>query len=256
MADDNPSFRVEETMFLNDFIDQIARERLSVRVILGHFGALHDTKKGIFDENVNVIKPLEKASADARAICDKYFGKSPKVRIYDRRKTQYSFCYIPEHLHHMSFELLKNSMRAVCETHKSDKLPEIDIVIVNSKVDTTIKIVDQGGGIARNEMDKIWLYSYSTAVDPQGRSRKELLLDVIDQAQYQDSREVLGAIKNVPMYGLGYGLPICRLYSRFYGGDCQLFSMHGYGTDAYLFLANLKKHKLQLYGKVKCTMQL
>jgi hypothetical protein len=39
--------------------------------------------------------------------------------------------------------------------------------------------------------------------------------------------------------GYGYGLPISRLYARYFGGDLQIISMEGYGTDAYLHLNRL-----------------
>jgi hypothetical protein len=39
-----------------------------------------------------------------------------------------------------------------------------------------------------------------------------------------------------PMSGFGYGLPISRLYMRFWGGDLDLVSVEGYGSDAYMTL--------------------
>lgn len=37
-----------------------------------------------------------------------------------------------------------------------------------------------------------------------------------------------------PIAGFGYGLPLSRLYARYWGGDLQVTPMDGYGTDAML----------------------
>lgn len=50
------------------------------------------------------------AIADAREICIRQYGSAPDVDIYG--VLDFTFAYVPEHLHHMVFELVKNSLRA------------------------------------------------------------------------------------------------------------------------------------------------
>ncbi|KRZ14831.1 putative [pyruvate dehydrogenase (acetyl-transferring)] kinase, mitochondrial [Trichinella zimbabwensis] len=93
-----------------------------------------------------------------------------------------SIVYVPSHLYHIMIELLK--------------------------------ISDQGGGVPRHIVGKLFNYMYTTASLPS-----------VENAEY-----------DAPMAGLGYGLPLSRLYARYFLGDLFLFSMEGYGTDACLYL--------------------
>jgi len=97
----------------------------------------------------------------------------------------------------------------------SNDIPSILIVISgeNGNEDVVVKVSDQGGGIPRSEVDRVWKYLYTTATPahlPQG--------------------EVRDFGTNGPLAGLGYGLPLSRLYARYWGGELQLISMEGYGT--------------------------
>lgn len=77
-----------------------------------------------------------------------------------------------------------------------------------------LQISDEGGGIPRSGLTKMFTYLYSTAKNP------------LDEDYLVADPE--GAVN---MAGYGYGLPISRLYARYFGGDLQIISMEGYGIS-------------------------
>lgn len=82
------------------------------------------------------------------------------------------------------------------------------------------QISDEGGGIPRSGLPKIFTYLYSTAKDPPDENYK-------------------GVSNGVTMAGYGFGLPISRLYARYFGGDLQIISMEGYGMPDSFFPLDL-----------------
>jgi len=53
------------------------------------------------------------------------------------------------------------------------------------------------------------------------------------------------------MHGLGYGLPLSRLYARYFNGDLRVASMHGYGTDTFIYIPSLSSSAVEglpVYG--------
>lgn len=71
----------------------------------------------------------------------------------------------------------------------AEDYPEIRIVVAQGEEDITIKISDEGGGIARSGMPLIWTYMYTTAENPQLK-------------QDEDGRSDFFA----PLAGYGYGI--------------------------------------------------
>ena len=129
----------------------------------------------------------------------------------------------------MLFELLKNSLRAVYEQHEDNPegMPPVTLIIADGKdnQDVVIKIADEGGGIRRSNVPNIFSYLFTTAD-----------LDVENALLHDFDR-------NSPMAGFGYGLPIARLYARYFGGELSIMSMEGYGTDAFIYLSRLTNNK-------------
>ena len=97
--------------------------------------------------------------------------------------------------------------------------------MVEGKEDITIKISDEGGGVPRSAMPLLWTYMYTTMENPQ-------IAADFDASDFK-----------APMAGFGYGLPLARLYARYFGGDLKLISMEGYGTDVYIHLNRLSSSR-------------
>ncbi|KAL2518909.1 [Pyruvate dehydrogenase (acetyl-transferring)] kinase [Abeliophyllum distichum] len=139
----------------------------------------------------------------------------------------------------MVFELVENSLHVLQENFMDlDKVaPPIRIIVADGLEDVTImacsfvlssfllsnresvetfifvsnqKVSHKGGRIPRSGLPKIFTYLYSTVKNP------------LDEHSDID----LGTVTT--MAGYGYGLPISRLYTRYFGGDLQIISMERY----------------------------
>lgn len=207
------------------FLHRFYLNRISIRMLINQHAALfggdlpgHPRHIGCIDPNCDVTSVVQDAYENAKFLCDQYYLKSPDMVIecknVDPSGGPISIVYVPSHLYHMAFELLKNSMRAVVETHMdANELPPLKLLLVKGKEDLTIKISDCGGGISRSLTDNLFLYMYSTAPKP----------SVSDN-------------ESTPLAGYGYGLPLSRLYARYLQGDLVVCSYEGYGTDAIIYL--------------------
>jgi len=58
-------------------------------------------------------------------------------------------------------------------------------------------------------------------------------------------------IQKAALAGYGVGLPLSRLYARYFGGDLDLKSLEGFGTDAYIHLSRLGRNCENLPDVVK-----
>ena len=81
-------------------------------------------------------------------------------------------------------------MQATVNHNSLDDLPSIQVLVCQSAEDITIKISDLGGGVDRVTCDRMWKYLYTTT--PRASLTSEA----------------------AALSGLGYGLPLSRLYAR------------------------------------------
>jgi len=218
---------------VQQWLDRFYLSRIGIRFLIGQHIALntlqpHPDYVGIICTRSNVHEIVHEAIENSRFVCEEHYAmfKGPPVQLICPKEL--TFSYVPGHLSHIVFELLKNSLRAVVERfgpNNEDAFPPIKVIVVEGKEDITIKISDEGGGIPRSAIPLIWTYMYTTM---EGQN--------IDQ-DFQASDF------NAPMAGFGYGLPLSRLYARYFGGDLRLISMDGFGTDVYIHLNKLSSSR-------------
>ncbi|KIJ58957.1 hypothetical protein HYDPIDRAFT_101698 [Hydnomerulius pinastri MD-312] len=229
------------------WLDRFYMSRIGIRFLIGQHVALntqqpHNDYVGIICTHANVHDILQEAIENARFVCEEHYAmfRGPPVQLIC--PPDLTFAYVPGHLSHIVFELLKNSLRAVVERFGADYedsgrgtegsgsggnggYPPIKVIVVEGSEDITIKISDEGGGIPRSAIPLIWTYMYTTM---SGQS--------IDQ-------DFQAGDFQAPMAGFGYGLPLSRLYARYFGGDLRLISMDGFGTDVYIHLNKLSSSR-------------
>lgn len=213
------------------FLDRFYMSRIGIRMLIGQHIALTDqshyrdpTYVGIICTKTNVRDLAQEAIENARFVCEDHYGlfEAPKIQLVCNPNL--NFMYVPGHLSHMLFETLKNSLRAVVETHGQDKqeFPVTKVIVAEGKEDITIKVSDEGGGIPRSAIPLVWTYMYTTV------DRTPSLDPDFDKSDFK-----------APMAGFGYGLPISRLYARYFGGDLKLISMEGQ-----VFISAINHHLL------------
>ncbi|CED82718.1 Dehydrogenase kinase [Phaffia rhodozyma] len=216
---------------IQQFLDRFHMSRIGIRFLIGQHIALntlppHPEYVGIICKQANIFDMCTESIENAKFVASDHYClfKAPEVQLVCPEDL--AFPYVPGHLAHIIFELLKNSLRATIERFGADhpgEYPPIKVVVVEGKEDITIKISDEGGGIPRSAIPLIWTYMYTT----------------MEAATLDDVTSDF----NAPMAGFGYGLPLSRLYARFFGGDLRLISMEGYGTDVYIHLNRLGESK-------------
>uniref|UniRef100_A0A2K6GDC1 Protein-serine/threonine kinase n=1 Tax=Propithecus coquereli TaxID=379532 RepID=A0A2K6GDC1_PROCO len=209
------------------FLDRFYLSRISIRMLInqhtlifdGSTNPAHPKHIGSIDPNCNVSEVVKDAYDMAKLLCDKYYMASPDLEIQE----------INGECKAMGRRKWTNAMRATVESHESSLvLPPIKVMVALGEEDLSIKMSDRGGGVPLRKIERLFSYMYSTAPTPQPGTG------------------------GTPLAGFGYGLPISRLYAKYFQGDLQLFSMEGFGTDAVIYLKALSTdsvERLPVYNK-------
>lgn len=129
---------------IQSFLDRFYMSRIGIRMLIGQHIDLQKPQTrsdyvGIICTKTNILNIAQEAVDNARFICEDYYGlfAAPEVKLYCPKDLE--FMYVPSHLHHILFELLKNSLRAVVESRgeDADEFPPIKIIVAEGKEAST-----------------------------------------------------------------------------------------------------------------------
>ncbi|KAI3360334.1 hypothetical protein L3Q82_014648 [Scortum barcoo] len=216
------------------FLDRFYTSRISIRMLInqhtlvfnGNTNPAHPNTIGCIDSICNVTEVVQgkkeerESERKSERECGALFCFTP---LANNIREPIHISYIPSHLYHMLFELFKNAMRATIENHETSRaLPPIKVMVTLGGEDLSIKMSDRGGGVPFIKTERLFSYMYSTAPRPS-----------------------LGDKHRGSLAEFGYGLPISRLYARYFQGDLQLYSMEGYGTNAVIHLKVLSTDSVE-----------
>ena len=150
--------------------------------------------------------------------------------------------YVPVHLEYIITEILKNSFRATVENHykrngssTDAELPPVVITVSpgasqgpSNPSFLSLRIRDQGGGVSRQNMRRIFSYAFTTAEatlpDDDGAEGGPYAAQYIGGSASIGGKGDSNLFAEITkkgiqaglgtFYGLGYGLPMSGLYAR------------------------------------------
>ncbi|KAI9197469.1 branched-chain alpha-ketoacid dehydrogenase [Polychytrium aggregatum] len=218
---------------VTEFLDGMIKARIGIRVLAEHHLAMTETHHnwvGVIDTKLSPSILIRSVAHRVSDICEINYGTAPEVELKGHTSTTFSYLHV--HLEYILMELLKNSMRATVEHSmklRRREQPPVEITICEGKDDIHIRIRDQGGGISSEDLPKVFDYSFTTVPKI---NEDEGIFET--QARLAMQSGVGG-----PIAGLGFGLPMSRIYAKYFGGCLELIPVAGHGCDVFLTLPNI-----------------
>lgn len=216
---------------MDRFMNATLRSRISRRVLAEQHLALshqlrpssHAASHGstVFS-NCSAYKTINQCAAVARAHLDAD-ESSPQLII---EGDDVWFTYIYDHIEYIMYQLLSNAFRHVRRTHGSSNgspTPPVRVTICSNNTDVFFRVSDQGGGISADIYRQLWSYGHGRFWNIVNISHFAAKITEYDQYRMT----------------MGIGLPMSRVYAEYFGGDINIVTMDGWGTDAYLRIPRL-----------------
>lgn len=195
----------------------------------GEFGQL--VPSGRIDPELDLRRAVTMAVFNARATFERENRRCPrtKMMVWDdvagHEVANITACAVDSHVAYVVSEIVINAMRATVEaasssassSTNSDHLPDVEVLIARTRSNgVVIRVTDSGGGIELENIAHLSHFNYSTKLRTTGKSE------------------------------VGYGIPMARLYARYFKGDLVYTSVLGEGTVATYFLRSSSFNESEL----------
>ncbi|ESN99119.1 hypothetical protein HELRODRAFT_66850 [Helobdella robusta] len=211
---------VKEKNVLEDFLEKVLNSRIATELLCKHHIILQKEIHG----NIGIITlgfspkaVIENKIRTVKKLCEEKFGVSTEFEISGH--TDAKFAFITQPFGNIMQEILFNAAKATIEANPLQppfKMPKVEIIIANNELDFIIKVSDRGVGIDHNKLEFVCDFDLSKHENNFSDEHDGYLADEVE-----------------------FGLPVCRTYARCLGGNIEVDSMVGYGTDVYLRLGHI-----------------
>lgn len=182
-------------------LDAIFSASIARGFLTRHYFASHTPRDGFSGLIQHRYAPAEQCANTIAKVEEEALrkhGRAPEFVVHAARHE--SDCtFVAEHVDSVLRELLVNACDATLRHHPPGQpLPPVRVIVATGDGSVNFKVADEGGGLPRSKLDDVW--SYQPRV-------------LNDEA--------------------GLGLPIARLYAKYFGGTLHLAPLEGFGTDCY-----------------------
>lgn len=220
-----------EQVLLQEALDKFHTKLFSLRLLMAHHTALGDgSPLGVFDGACVPSALASEAGVVSARVLAQHVEAVPEVEVEAVGGADAAtFRHVPDILRFVLVELLKNAMLATARAHPTAPPPVQVAVAVNEATRRVgIRISDRGGGLSRIESVLAWNYLWSRPGDMLPGLTEGVDAGVVDC--------FFTPVYSAPVCGVGFGLPLSRVFAKYFAGDIQLHSMEGHGTDVLLSL--------------------
>jgi len=221
--------KLEQRKEVDRHLDWFFTARIGQRFLVQHYLAATAPQQregfsGIIQSRCCPAEVCEAAAAEVTRVVMETDCKCPAISVVG--DLQATFTFVPSHIFFVLAETLKNACKATILHSQAmgTELPPVRVIIACGPKDVMIKIEDQGGGFPRSRLADVWSYCNEPG-----------LVKTSDGSAGPHVLPQHAAIAvEAPPATRGMGLPLSRLYAKYFGGTLHLIPMEGYGTDCYV----------------------